>query len=76
MGGARDTNARKLALNWKGPYIITSIARAGAYYLEDIKKRALPRPWNLQNLKKKIIKYVNLGCSDCTLLSTWTIMNV
>ena len=26
----------KLGLNWEGPYMITSIARIEAYYLEDL----------------------------------------
>ena len=47
-----DTNTRKLAPTWEGPYRITAIAGAGAYYLEDLDERPLPRPWNVHNLKK------------------------
>ena len=52
VGSARNVNARKLAPNWEGPYRVTTIARAGACYLEDMEERPLPRPWNVQNLKK------------------------
>jgi len=38
----KDLNAGKLAPNWKGPYKFTAIARAGAYYLEDMEERPLP----------------------------------
>ena len=48
----RDTNAGKLALTWEGPYRVTSIAGAGAYYLEDLDERPLPQLWNVHNLKK------------------------
>ena len=52
VGNMRDTNAGKLAPTWEGPYRITTIARAGAYYLEDLDERPLPQPWNVHNLKK------------------------
>ena len=48
----RDTNAEKLAQTWEGPYSVTAIASAGAYYLENLDERSLPRPWNVHNLKK------------------------
>lgn len=49
---ARDINALKLAPNWEGLDRVTAIAGAGAYYLEDIEERLLPRSWNVQNLRK------------------------
>ena len=52
VGNTRDVNAGKLALTWEGPYRVTVIASAGAYYLEDLDERPLPRPWNAHNLKK------------------------
>ena len=48
----RDTNAGKLALAWEGPYRVTTITSAEAYYLEDLNERPLPQPWNVHNLKK------------------------
>ena len=44
VGNMRDSNARKLALTWEGPYRVTSITGARAYYLEDLDERPLPRP--------------------------------
>ena len=52
VGNAQDVNAGKLAPTWEGPYRVTAIAGAEAYYLEDMEERPLPRPWNVQNLKK------------------------
>ena len=52
VGNAQDVNAGKLAPTWEGPYRVTAIVGAGAYYLEDMEERPLPRPWNVQNLKK------------------------
>ena len=52
VGNARDINAEKLAPSWKGLYRVTAIAGAEAYYLEDIEEKPLPRPWNIQNLKR------------------------
>ena len=52
VGGAQDLNAEKLVLNWEGSYRVIAIARVGAYYLEDMEERPLPRPWNVQNLKR------------------------
>ena len=52
VGNAQDVNAGKLAPTWEGPYRVTAIAGARAYYLEDMEERPLPRPWNVQNLKK------------------------
>ena len=51
VGNTRDINAVKLAPTWEGPYRVTTIAGAGAYYLEDLDLRSLPRPWNAHNLK-------------------------
>ena len=48
----RDTNVGKLAPTWEGPYRVTFIAGVGAYYLEDLDERPLPRSWNVHNLKK------------------------
>ena len=52
VGNMRDTNAGKLAPTWEGPYSVTAIVGAGAYYLEDLDERSLPRPWNIHNMKK------------------------
>ena len=51
VGNTRDVNVGKLALTWEGPYRITAIAGARAYYLEDLDERSLLQPWNVHNLK-------------------------
>ena len=48
----KDLNAEKLAPNYEGPYRITTLAGAKAYYLEDMEEIPLPQPWNVNNLKK------------------------
>ena len=52
VGNMRDTGAGKLAQTCEGSYRVTAITGAGAYYLEDLDERPLPRPWNVHNLKK------------------------
>ncbi|KAL0406285.1 UNVERIFIED_CONTAM: hypothetical protein Slati_3942400 [Sesamum latifolium] len=42
----------KLDPTWEGPYKVTSVIERGAYRLEDLEGRPLPRPWNVHNLKK------------------------
>ena len=42
----------KLGPNWEGPYHITSNAGIGAYFLEDLDELVVPRPWNVNNLKR------------------------
>ena len=52
VGAAKDPSWGKLGPNWEGPFRITSIAGIGAYYLEDLDEKAVPRPWNVNNLKR------------------------
>ena len=42
----------KVGPNWEGPYHITLEAGIGAYFLEDLDEHVVPRPWNVNNLKK------------------------
>ncbi|KAL0439133.1 UNVERIFIED_CONTAM: hypothetical protein Slati_2396300 [Sesamum latifolium] len=42
----------KLDPTWEGPYKVTGIIGRGAYELEDLEGRPLPRPWNIHNIKK------------------------
>jgi ribonuclease HI len=51
----RDPVEGKLAPNWEGPYKVIECRRPGAYYLEDLMGKALPRPWNADHLKKYFI---------------------
>ena len=52
VGAAKNPSWGKLGPNWEGPYRITSVAGVGAYYLEDLDDKPVPRPWNVNNLKR------------------------
>ena len=52
LGTAKNPMWGKLRPNWKGPYRITSVADIGAYFLEDLDEHVVPRPWNINNLKR------------------------
>ena len=51
LGTAKNSAWGKLRPNWEKPYRITSMASIGAYFLEDLDERGIPRPWNVNNLK-------------------------
>ena len=52
IGASKNPSWGKLGPNWEGPYQITSIVGIGEYYLEDLDEKAVPRPWNINNLKR------------------------
>ena len=52
VGAAKDPSWGKLGPNWEGPFRSTSVAGIGAYYLEDVDEKVVPRPWNVNNLKR------------------------
>jgi hypothetical protein len=52
VANTRNPNDGKLGPNWEGPYKVTSFAGVGAYRLEDMEGKPIPRPWNICNLKK------------------------
>ena len=52
IGTAKNLVWGKLGPNWEGLYRITSMAGIGAYFLEDLHEHVIPRPWNVNNLKK------------------------
>ena len=52
VGAAKNPAWGKLGPNWDGPYHITSKAGIEAYFLEDLDKHVIPRPWNVNNLKR------------------------
>ena len=51
VGTAKNPTWGKLGPKCGGPYRITSEAGIGAYFLEDLDKHVVPRPWNVNNLK-------------------------
>ena len=52
LGTVKNPAWEKLGPNWEGPYRITSLAGIGAYFLEDLDERVIPRPWNVNNLRR------------------------
>ena len=44
LGTTRNPTWGKLGPNWEGPYWITSVARIGAYYLEDLDEKTVLHP--------------------------------
>ena len=52
LGTTRNPTWGKLGPNWEGSYQITSVAGIGAYYLEDLDKKTVLHPWNVNNLKR------------------------
>ena len=52
VGTAKNPAWGKLGPNWEGPYRITSEAGIGAYFLENLDEHVVPRPWNVNNLKR------------------------
>ena len=47
-----DPNQGKLGLTWEGPYKVVHYSRRGSHHLETLDGQKLPRPWNIENLKK------------------------
>ena len=52
LGTTKNSAWGKLGPNWEEPYRITSVAGIGAYYLEDLDKKIVLHPWNINNLKR------------------------
>ena len=52
MANTRNPNEGKLGPNWEGPYRVLSQVGHGAYRLEDMEGKSVPRPWNTCNLGK------------------------
>ncbi|XP_030932161.1 uncharacterized protein LOC115957947 [Quercus lobata] len=42
----------KLGPTWEGPYRVIHYSRQGSYHLETLDGQKLPRPWNIEHLKK------------------------
>nr|KYP59371.1 hypothetical protein KK1_014805 [Cajanus cajan] len=52
LGDARrDSSEGKLAPNWDGPFRVTENLENGAYRLEELSGKAIPRTWNATHLK-------------------------
>ena len=49
---AKNPSWGKLGPNWEGSYRITSVVGICAYFLEDLDENVVPRPWNVNNLRR------------------------
>ena len=52
VGTSKNPAWGKLGPNWEGSYHVTSVTSIGAYFLEDLDENAVPRPWNVSNLRR------------------------
>ena len=48
----KDPAQGKLGPTWEGPYKVVHYSRQGSYHLEDLVENKLPRPWNVEHLKR------------------------
>ena len=48
----RDSAQGKLGPTWEGPYQVVHYSRQDSYHLETLNGQRLPRPWNIEHLKK------------------------
>lgn len=47
-----ELGARKLQVNWEGPYIVIKVGDSRTYHLQTLDGMPLFCPWNLTNLKQ------------------------
>ncbi|RDX93060.1 hypothetical protein CR513_24730, partial [Mucuna pruriens] len=47
----RTTNDNKLIPNWEGPFRVVENVERGAYCLEQLDGKRIPRTWNSANLR-------------------------
>ena len=52
VGTAKNPSWGKLGPNWEGSYRIILVAGIRAYFLEDLDENVIPRPWNVNNLRR------------------------
>ena len=50
--GTKDPAQSKLGPTWERPYRVVHYSRQGNYHLEDSEGKRLPRPWNVEHLKR------------------------
>ena len=48
----RNPSQGNLGPTWEGPYEVIRHSREGSYYLKSLDGQELPRPWNIEHLKK------------------------
>ena len=48
----KDSSQGKLGPAWEVPYEVIRHSKEGSYYLKSLNGQELPRPWNIEHLKK------------------------
>ena len=48
----KDPAQGKLGPTWEGPFKVVHYSHQGSYHLEDLNGNKLPRPWNVEHLKR------------------------
>ena len=48
----KDPSQGKFGPTWEGPYEVICHSREDSYYLKSLDDQELPRPWNIDYLKK------------------------
>ena len=54
----------KLGPTWEGPYKVVNYSHRGSYHLEDMDGNKLPRPWNVEHLKKNYEQELQPTCKQ------------
>ena len=49
---SRQQSMGKLGPKWEGPYRVVEAGRSGAYILETMEGKSIPRTWNVDNLRR------------------------
>ena len=52
VGATKNPSWGKFGPNWEGLYRITLVVGIEAYYLKDLDEKAVPHPWNVNNLRR------------------------
>ena len=52
LQATKDSSQRKLGPTWEGPYQVICHFREKSYYLKTLDSQELPRPWNIEHLKR------------------------
>ena len=48
----QEVNAEKLSIKWEGPYQISQVIGKGAYRLQTLEGKEVPRSWDVTHLKR------------------------
>ena len=65
----KDPRVEKLGPNWEGPYMVTTNLDNGAYWLQELDGKAIPRMWNVTHMKF-YFSWLVLQTQCCTLFPT------